>query len=76
MSMDLTYEVPRSVGPAMRDLHDLMERADEFCREGQLLTLASIPVEREFRLWFLREFIDQAEGAPPTPWGGPLDADF
>jgi hypothetical protein len=75
-SMDLTYEVPSSVGPAMRGLHDLMERADEFCRDGQLLTLAPVPVEREFRLWFLQEFIDQAAGKPPTPWDGPLDADI
>jgi hypothetical protein len=75
-SMDLVYEVPRSVGPAMEDLYALMERADEFCRDGQLLTLASTSLEREFRLWFLHEFMDQADGQPPKPWAGPLTPDF
>jgi hypothetical protein len=75
VAMDLTYEVPRSVGPAMQELHDLMERADQFCRDGQMLTMASTPVSRDFRLWFLQEFTRQADGEPPTPWRGPLDPD-
>lgn len=74
-AVDLTYQVSRSVGPAMQELHDLMERADEFCREGQMLTLAATPLERDFRLWFLQEFTRQADGMPPTPWRGPLEAD-
>jgi hypothetical protein len=74
-AMDLTYEVSRSVGPAMQELHELMERADEFCREGQMLTVASTPLERDFRLWFLQEFTRQAGGMPPIPWRGPLDGD-
>jgi hypothetical protein len=53
-----------------------MDRADEFCQEGELLTLAPTELEREFRLWFLREFIEQAEGVPPKPWTGPLAPDF
>jgi hypothetical protein len=71
-SMDLAYVVPRSVGSAMRELHDLMEQADMFCRDEQVLTLAATPLEREFRLWFLAEFTSQADGQPPRPWRGPL----
>lgn len=71
--IDLTYVVPRSVGPAMSDLHDLMSRAYQFCREGELLTLEEAPVEHDFRVWFTEEFINQAGGHPPRPWSGPLE---
>lgn len=71
-SMDLTYQVPRSIGSAISELHDLMEAADAFCRDEQLLTLASTPVERRFREWFLEQFSSQALGAEPIAWDGPL----
>jgi hypothetical protein len=70
--IDLSYSVPRSAGPALRELHELMEQADQFCRDEQLLTIAATPVERKFRVWFIDEFIAQAQGAKPTPWDGPL----
>jgi hypothetical protein len=52
-----------------------MEQADAFCRAEQLLTIATTPVERRFRTWFIDEFIGQAEGADPVPWDGPLTPD-
>jgi hypothetical protein len=73
--VDLTYRVPHSVGPAMRDLHDLMEAADSFCRDEQLLTLAATPTEKRFRAWFTMQFTTQALGAAPTPWDGPMGPD-
>ncbi len=75
LSLDLTYQVPASVGPAMSDLHQLMEAADAFCRDEQLLTLASTPVESQFRQWFIEQFISQAADADPVPWDGPLTVD-
>jgi hypothetical protein len=75
-AMDLTYVAPRSVGEAMRQLHELMEQADEFCRDGQMLTLAATPLERDFRTWFTQEFISQADGLPPVPWSGLLVPDY
>jgi hypothetical protein len=74
-SIDLAYTVPRSVGPAMQELHDLLEQADAFCQQEQLLTLAATPVERRFREWFLAEFASQAAGAEPSAWAGPLNPD-
>jgi hypothetical protein len=71
-TMDLSYSVPRSAGPALRELHVLMEQADAFCQAEQLLTIAATPVERHFRAWFIDEFIGQADGADPVPWDGPL----
>jgi hypothetical protein len=70
--IDLTYTVPRNAGPALAELHELMEQADAFCRDEQLLTIAATPVERQFRAWFIEQFTTQARGADPVPWDGPL----
>jgi hypothetical protein len=75
LSMDLSYVVPRSVGTAMRELDDLMTKADAFCRSGDMLTLAATPLEVDFRAWFLQEFTNQSRGEAPTAWGGPLQPD-
>jgi hypothetical protein len=73
--IDLSYNVPRSAGPSLTELHELMEQADQFCRDEQLLTVAATPVERQFRDWFIEQFIAQLEGAQPTPWAGQLIPD-
>jgi hypothetical protein len=75
LAIDVTYEVPASIGTAMGELDALLIQADAFCREGQMLTLASSAVERRFREWFLREFVRQAAGQPPTSWPGPMHPD-
>jgi hypothetical protein len=67
--IDLEYRVPRAVGAAAQALGRLLDEADEFCRAGQhLLTLAAPDELVRFRWWFLDQFADQAEGAPPVPW--------
>jgi hypothetical protein len=60
----------RSAGEAMAELMRLLLEADDFCREGDLLTVAMPPDCREFREWFLSEFVRQIDGQPPTPWTG------
>jgi len=72
--IDLTYEVPVQVRGAVLALQQLLEETDEFCRNDQLLTLATPPVQRDFRNWFLGQFMTQIDGAPPQPWAGPLDS--
>ncbi len=67
-SIDLTYRVPRETREAVIRLSELLHRADEFCRQGNLLTVAPPPDAVAFRNWFLREFAVQIAGAPPTPW--------
>ncbi len=67
-SVDVTYRVPRETREAAIRLADLLARADEFCRQGNLLTVAPPPDAVAFRNWFLREFAVQISGAPPTPW--------
>ena len=72
--IDLTYEVPVQVRAACAALKQLLEEADDYCRNDQLLTLATPPEQREFRDWFLGQFMTQIDGAPPQPWTGPLDS--
>lgn len=72
-SVDLVYVVPRSLAPAMSQLHELLEEADAYCASEELLTLAATPLERDFRRWFIRQFTDQVGGAAPEPWNGPTE---
>ena len=69
-TIDLLYEVPPAVGDAARQLGDLLDEADEFCRAGDLLTLATPPEGVAFRRWYLDEFQRQIDGQPPRPWSG------
>jgi hypothetical protein len=67
-SVDIRYRVPRETRDAVIRLAELLTRADEYCRQGELLTVAPPPTAVAFRNWFLREFAVQIDGAPPTPW--------
>ena len=67
--LDLTYQVPPAAAGAAQQLGDMLDEADEYCRRGDhLLTLATPEEELRFRHWFIKEFVDQLGGAPPTPW--------
>ena len=70
--MDLAYEVPRGAGADAGRMRDLLDEAEESCRD-QLLTLQQGPVERAFAQWYIGEFTRQTAGEPPTPWPGPWD---
>jgi hypothetical protein len=67
-TIDLEYTVPPDVAQAAIDLGALLDEADEFCRAGELLTLASPPEAIAFRRWFLDEFARQVAGGEPVPW--------
>lgn len=49
-------------------LADLLAQADDYCRQGELLTVAPPADAVAFRQWFLGEFASQIDGAPPRPW--------
>ena len=70
--VDLTYEVPRSAGPAAAHMRALLDEAEEYCRDA-LLTLAQPKVQADFAQWYIQEFVRQCEGAEPSPWPGPWD---
>jgi anti-sigma regulatory factor (Ser/Thr protein kinase) len=70
--LDVTLTVPRSHPATMRQMIELLELADAFCRAERLLTLATTPDQLDFQLWFLGEFVAQGKGSRPTAWRGPV----
>jgi hypothetical protein len=72
--IDLTIQAPPQLGPAAEHLNDLLDLADEYCRNGQhLLTLASPPDAVRFRHWYLDEVVRQLDGAEPRTWPDYVD---
>jgi len=68
-SVDLLYRLPRAAGPASQHLSDILDEADEYCRQGQHLLSLTTPAESlAFRRWFLGEIVRQVDGLPPTSW--------
>ncbi|MFO7547489.1 MAG: STAS domain-containing protein [Acidimicrobiia bacterium] len=69
-AVDLVFRVPVAAGLAARQLADMLDEVDEFCRAGEhLVSLATPPELLAFRNWFLGEFTNQAgEGLRPVPW--------
>lgn len=67
-TIDLRYRLPPSVIEAVVSFTELLDEADEFCRQGRLMTLATPPDAVAYRRWFLNEFAAQLGGQPPTPW--------
>lgn len=66
--IDLLYQVPPEAAAGIRQLGALLDEADDFCRSGDLLTLATLPEGLVFRRWFLEEFDRQVAGQAPRPW--------
>ena len=72
---DLEYIVPASAPVSMGRLLEMLEKADEFCRDQRLLALSASPQQLALQRWYLGEFIRQAAGEAPTPWPGSLVVD-
>lgn len=67
--VDIDMAMPREFSGLVARLHDAVARADQLCREGRLLTLASPPEITELRAWMTHEVFEQATtGAAPVPW--------
>jgi anti-sigma B factor antagonist len=68
-TVDLDYQLPLEVADACDELEAVLEELDEFCREGDLLTLVTSEEARVYRRWHLDEVREQLrEGRPPRPW--------
>jgi hypothetical protein len=67
-SVDLVFNLPSEVKQACTEFLQVLAEADEYCRHGDLLTLAPPADAIAFREWFLGEFVRQVEGEPPLPW--------
>jgi hypothetical protein len=64
----LVYRVPPEIRDAVIALAGMLAEADEYCRQGDLLTLAPPPEAVRFRDWYLSEFVRQCDGLPAKPW--------
>jgi hypothetical protein len=72
--MDLEYRVPADAADGAVRLGSLLDEADQFCRSGDLLTLATLPESLHFRRWFLEEFSLQIGGGAPRTWAEFMEA--
>ena len=61
-------QVPRRIKRDMLDVAPLLVEVDTYCRSGDLLTLTPPEEVRAFWIWFLLEFVRQADGEPPLSW--------
>jgi anti-anti-sigma factor len=68
-SIDLEYELPVEAADGAEELGRMLEEVDEYCRQGELLSLITPPDALAYRRWFLAEFARQLrDEAPPVPW--------
>ncbi len=65
---DIEVVVPRSTTTWMRRLLELLDLADEFCRDQRLLSLSRTESQHRFQQWFLEEFVRQGGDAEPRAW--------
>lgn len=65
---DLLVVMPASTASSIGRFLELLDMADEFCREERMLSLARTPEQRRFQQWFLGEFVRQQRGEEPRRW--------
>ena len=65
---DLVVHMPRANASTLSRFVELLDLADDFCREERLLSLARNAEQRRFQAWFLNEFVRQANGEAPVSW--------
>jgi hypothetical protein len=65
---DLRVDVPKASEEMIEQFLDQLDRADEFCQEQRLLSLARTKEQRRFQRWLFGEFVRQQRGEPPQPW--------
>jgi len=71
---DLVVHMPRATARTLSRFIELLDLADDFCRQQRLLALARTPEQRRFQGWFLCEFVRQAKGEDPVAWTEDLDS--
>lgn len=70
--VDSVVPMPEGTPALMQQVAGVMHAVDEYCRDGDLLTLARSPELLALSQWTLSELTKQYEGADPTPWPGPF----
>lgn len=70
--MDSHVPLPEETPALMQQVESVLKAVDEYCRAGDLLTLARPDELIALSQWATSELIAQYEGAEPTPWPGPF----
>ena len=73
--VDLDYLVPPTAPTTMSRLLELLEEADEFCRQERMLAVAATPQQLALQRWYLTEFVRQGAGLEPLPWTGGFEVE-
>jgi hypothetical protein len=66
--LDFDVLVPAGIARGAPRFAALLDEVDEYCRAGDLLTLATPPDVRAFQLWYIGEFARQVDGGAPLAW--------
>ncbi len=69
---DLSLAATPRLVEMSRQLDQLLDGVDDYCRREQLLTLAPDPDLVDFRRWYVEQLVAQSGGKPPAPWTGPV----
>jgi anti-anti-sigma factor len=68
-TIDLDYDLPVDMADGIERLGALVDELDDFCRDGELLTLVTPAEGLAYRRWFLGEILEQLRtGREPLPW--------
>lgn len=67
-AIDIMVPVSPAQAVTMGHFVELLDFADEFCREQHLLALARTPRQVQFQTWFFTEFARQGSGRSARPW--------
>ncbi len=71
-TVDIEYDLPVDMADGIERLAAMFDELDDFCREGDLLTLVTPTESLAYRRWYLGEIIEQLrEGRAPRPWVAP-----
>jgi len=72
LQIDQVFPAPTAAAQEMSRLAAVLKKADRYCDDNLLLTLARPPLFRDFADWYLGQILTQIAGGPPLPWTGPL----
>ncbi|MBV9284667.1 MAG: hypothetical protein JO176_08625 [Acidimicrobiia bacterium] len=68
-TVDVELPADERAAAITEDITDLLDAADDYCRSGDLLTLASSPEMVAWRHWWRDEVVAQVRAdAEPRPW--------
>ena len=71
-TLDVEYDLPPEMADGIERFAALLDELDDFCRDGDLLTLVTPAEGLAYRRWYLGEVVDQLrEGREPRPWVAP-----